>query len=57
LHKSIENADYPRVVSTDPWPSVSETTLEMMLQTAFDIVNVALEKIAIKGKPLVMIAG
>jgi hypothetical protein len=56
LNAHILNEDYECVVSTRRWPINSETILEMMLKTHFDIVNLALEKTA-RPKRHLMIAG
>jgi hypothetical protein len=56
LNTDIRNEDYPRVLSTWPWPLNSETVLEMSLKTHIDIVNLALERTAQNGRH-VMIAG
>jgi hypothetical protein len=56
LDAHIHDEDYARIVTTHPWPINSETILEMMLKTHFDIVNLALEKTR-KDDRHIMIAG
>jgi hypothetical protein len=56
LQTHIQGPDWLRVLSTFPWALNSETILEMMLKTHFDIVNLALERTAVNGKH-VMIQG
>jgi hypothetical protein len=56
LQAHITTSDWPRVLTTEPWAVNSETILEMMLKTHFDIVNLALERTATNGKH-VMIQG
>jgi hypothetical protein len=56
LDTHIGNEDYPRIATTHPWRTNSETILEMMLKTHFDVVNLALEKTQVNERHI-MIAG
>jgi hypothetical protein len=57
LDAHIRNEDYPRIVTTHPWPINSETMLEVMLKTHFDSVNLALERTHDGNDRHLMIAG
>jgi len=55
LQSKVKPKDMPRIISQHQWPSADEITVEQMLKTHFDIVNLALEYTASRGK-FVMIA-
>lgn len=57
LCSNIRNDDYPRVITTYQWPINSETTLEIMLKTHFDIVNLALEVTAMNNRHVTIAGG
>jgi hypothetical protein len=57
LQTHLRGTDWPRVLTTTPWALNSETILEMMLKTHFDIVNLALERTATNGKHIMIQGG
>jgi hypothetical protein len=57
LQENIASQDWYRVLSTIGWALNSETILEMMLKTHFDIVNLALERTITNGKHIMIQGG